>query len=65
MNNPTGSSPKGDLPFLATFDLATKKTDIIWRSNEGFFEYVAKVMNADKLELLTRRKLKKKCPITG
>ena len=55
MNNPAGSSPKGDLPFLATFDLTTKSTDIIWRSSEGFFENVVKVLNADKLELLTRK----------
>jgi hypothetical protein len=27
MNNGTGASPKGDLPFLATFDLTTKKLD--------------------------------------
>ncbi|PIG95983.1 hypothetical protein CS542_09585 [Pedobacter sp. IW39] len=26
MNNITGSSPKGDLPFLAKFDLASKRT---------------------------------------
>ena len=26
MNNTTGSSPKGDLPFLATFDINTKNT---------------------------------------
>jgi dipeptidyl aminopeptidase/acylaminoacyl peptidase len=62
MNNPTGSSPKGDLPFLATFDLATKKTDIIWRSQEGYFENVVRVMNADKLELLTRRESEKEVP---
>ncbi len=55
MNNPTGSSPKGDLPFLATFDISTKKTDILWRSNEGFFENIVKVLNADKLEVLTRK----------
>ena len=55
MNNQTGSSTKGDLPFLASFDLNTKKTDILWRSNEGFFENIVKVLNADKLELLTRK----------
>lgn len=55
MNNTSGSSPKGDLPFLATFDLATKKTDIIWRSNEGFYENIVKVLDADKLEILTRK----------
>lgn len=55
LNNVTGSSSKGDLPFLASFDLATKKTDILWRSNEGFFENVVKVLDADNLVLLTKR----------
>ena len=62
MNNPTGSSPKGDLPFLATFELASKKTDIIWRSPEGYFESIVSVMNADKLELLTRKESEKDVP---
>lgn len=55
LNNTTGSSPKGDLPFLATFDLASKKTDIIWRSAEGYFESVVKVLNPDRLEVLTKK----------
>jgi dipeptidyl aminopeptidase/acylaminoacyl peptidase len=62
MNNPTGSSPKGDLPFLATFDLGSKKTDIIWRSPEGYFETVIEVIDADKLELLTRKESEKEMP---
>jgi dipeptidyl aminopeptidase/acylaminoacyl peptidase len=55
MNNTSGSSPKGDLPFLATFDLTTRKTDIIWRSEEGYFENIVKILNIEKLEILTRR----------
>ena len=35
MNNTTGSSPKGDLPFLAKFDLTAKTSEIIWRSAGG------------------------------
>ena len=62
MNNPSGSSPKGDLPFLATFDLTTKKTEIIWRCNEGYFENVVQVIDADKLTLLTRRENEKEVP---
>lgn len=62
MNNPTGSSPKGDLPFLALFDLTTKKSDIIWRSDEGTYEYVAKVMNSETLQLLTRFETEKEMP---
>lgn len=62
MNNPTGSSPKGDLPFLATFDLATKKTEVIWRCAEGYFENVIRVIDADKLTLLTRKESEKEVP---
>ncbi|MDX2072115.1 MAG: prolyl oligopeptidase family serine peptidase [Haliscomenobacter sp.] len=62
MNNPTGASPKGDLPFLATLDLNTKKTDIIWRCPEGTFESVVSVLDADKLTLLTRREDEKTMP---
>ncbi|MFC3562129.1 alpha/beta hydrolase family protein [Pedobacter jamesrossensis] len=62
MNNTVGSSDKGDLPFLAKFDLATKKNDIIWRSAEGTFEYVSDVIDADKLVLLTRKESQKLVP---
>jgi dipeptidyl aminopeptidase/acylaminoacyl peptidase len=62
MNNVTGSSPKGDLPFLAKFDLASKKNDIIWRCQEGYFEYVTDVLDASKLVLLTRKESQKDAP---
>ena len=55
LNNAVGSSPKGDLPFLAKFDLNTKKSDIIWRSQEGTYETVVDVLDADNLVLLTRK----------
>ncbi len=62
MNNTTGASAKGDLPFLAKFDLATKKNDIIWRCTPGHYEYVADVLDADKLVLLTRRESQTEVP---
>jgi dipeptidyl aminopeptidase/acylaminoacyl peptidase len=62
LNNPTGSSPKGDLPFLATFDLKEKKSNIIWRCQEGYFESVVRVLDAEKLQLLTRRESEKEMP---
>ena len=62
MNNSTGSSPKGDLPFLAKFDLAAKKNEIIWRCPEGSFEMVTDVLDADKLVLVTRRESQKDMP---
>jgi dipeptidyl aminopeptidase/acylaminoacyl peptidase len=54
-NNTSGSSPKGDLPFLMSYDVHTKKADTLWRCNEGIFEMVIRVMDADKLVLLNRR----------
>jgi len=62
MNNTTGASANGDLPFLATLDLHTKKLDIIWRCNEGYFENIIRVLNPDKLELLTRKESEKEVP---
>jgi dipeptidyl aminopeptidase/acylaminoacyl peptidase len=62
MNNPIGSSSKGDLPFLATVDLNTKKSDIIWRSSEGQFEYVSDVLDPNKLVVVTRRETQTDVP---
>nr|WP_294994837.1 prolyl oligopeptidase family serine peptidase [uncultured Sediminibacterium sp.] len=62
MNNTTGASAKGDLPFLAKFDLATKKNEIIWRCQEGVYETVNDVIDADKLVLLTRRESQTEVP---
>jgi dipeptidyl aminopeptidase/acylaminoacyl peptidase len=62
MNNTTGSSPKGDLPFLAKFDVSTKKNEIIWRCPEGTYETVTDVLDADKLVLITRRESQKDMP---
>lgn len=62
MNNTTGSSPNGDLPFLAKFDLTTKKNEIIWRCSEGVFEAVEEVIDADKLVLFTKRESQKEVP---
>ncbi len=62
MNNTSGSSPKGDLPFLATFDLGTKQTEELWRCPEGTFEFIVRVMDPDKLVLLTRRESENDMP---
>jgi dipeptidyl aminopeptidase/acylaminoacyl peptidase len=55
LNNTTGASAKGDLPFLAKFDLNTKKSEILWRSQPGSFEMVTDVIDPQKLVLLTRK----------
>lgn len=62
MNNTTGASPKGDLPFIAKFDLNTKESEILWRCQEGTFEMVTDVLDPQKLVLLTRRESKTEVP---
>ncbi len=54
-NNTSGSSPKGDLPFLISFDLSSRKSDTIFKSREGSYEYVVQVLDPENLTLITRR----------
>ena len=62
MINNTGSSPKGDLPFLISYDLSNKKADTLWRCSEGYYETIVRVLDADKLSLITRRESKTDVP---
>jgi dipeptidyl aminopeptidase/acylaminoacyl peptidase len=62
MNNTTGASPKGDLPFIASFDLVSKKLNIEWRCEETHFESVVRIIDFDKHLLLTRRESENEIP---
>jgi dipeptidyl aminopeptidase/acylaminoacyl peptidase len=62
MNNTTGASPAGDLPFLASFDLNTKKLDIGWRCEEGYFESIVQIIDMEKGIVITRRESEKEVP---
>jgi dipeptidyl aminopeptidase/acylaminoacyl peptidase len=62
MNNPVGSSPKGDLPFLAIFNLLSKQQDIVWRNKEDHYEYIVKIIDFDNKLLLTRRESETEVP---
>lgn len=62
MNNTTGASPKGDLPFLAYFDLATKKNEIIWRCKDDEYEVVMDVVDRNSLTVITRRETQSEVP---
>jgi dipeptidyl aminopeptidase/acylaminoacyl peptidase len=55
LNNLTGSSPQGDLPFLAEFDLGSHHSEIVWRCQPGHYEYISEVLDADKLIVLSRK----------
>ncbi len=50
-----GSSPKGDLPFLSSFDINTKQSKILWRSEEPYFENVTDILDFDKMIVVTNR----------
>jgi dipeptidyl aminopeptidase/acylaminoacyl peptidase len=62
MNNTVGSSPKGDLPFLASFDLNSKNLNMLWRSDEDHYESIVKIIDFEKQLLLTRRESEKEVP---
>ncbi len=50
-----GASAKGDLPFLNTFDINTKETKQLWRSEEPFYETVTTVLDYDKMIIVTNK----------
>ena len=62
MNNITGASPKGDLPYLASFDLTTKANTILWRCSEDNYEMVMEVLDINNLKVITRRETEKEVP---
>lgn len=62
MINNTGSSPKGDLPYLSKLDLTTKQTEILWRCEEGSFETISDILDPERLTLVTRRESQKDVP---
>jgi dipeptidyl aminopeptidase/acylaminoacyl peptidase len=61
-NNTTGASDKGDLPYIAKFNLQTKQKEILWRCAEDCFEYVAEVLDINDLKVVTRRETEKEVP---
>lgn len=50
-----GASPKGDLPFLNSFDINTKETKELWRCQEPYYETVTDVLDFDKLIIVTNK----------
>lgn len=62
MNNTTGSSPEGDLPFLAKFDLQTKQQEIIWRCTPGQFEFISDVIDANTMTFISRKETQTSTP---
>ncbi len=58
----SGASSKGDYPFLATYNINTKKNDIIWQSDDGSYESVIKIIDADKKIFVTSKQSQTETP---
>jgi dipeptidyl aminopeptidase/acylaminoacyl peptidase len=50
-----GASPEGDRPFIDAFDLGTKETTRLFRSEAPYYEDPVRLLDVDQLRLLTRR----------
>jgi dipeptidyl aminopeptidase/acylaminoacyl peptidase len=50
-----GASPEGNRPFLDKFDITTKKTTRLWRSEAPYYETVVSLLDETKGMVLTRR----------
>jgi dipeptidyl aminopeptidase/acylaminoacyl peptidase len=57
-----GSSPKGDLPFLNSFNLDTKETKTLWRCEEPYFESVINILDYDNLSFVTSKQSQNETP---
>jgi len=57
-----GSSPQGDMPFVQSFDLKTKKGNMIWRCEAPYYETVFDVIDPEKNIYLTSRESNTEVP---
>lgn len=48
-----GASPKGNMPFLDEFDIATKKTKRLWQCQAPYYEQLIKVLNNEVDQIVT------------
>lgn len=50
-----GASPEGNRPFVSTFNLKTKKQNILWRSEAPYYERPVSILDENKGSFITRR----------
>jgi dipeptidyl aminopeptidase/acylaminoacyl peptidase len=50
-----GASPEGDMPFVQSYDIKTKKGTMLWRCVAPYYETVIDVIDADNLVFLTSK----------
>jgi len=56
--NSRGSSPEGDRPFVDEFELKTKSTKRLWRSEAPYYETLVKLIDPSKGIMITSRQSK-------
>lgn len=57
-----GASPEGNRPFVDKFDLATKNSTRLWRSEAPYYEVPVEILDIEKGSILTRRESKEEPP---
>ncbi len=57
-----GASPEGNRPFVDEFDITTKKTKRLWRSEAPYYEYPISIIDEENGQVLTRRESNKERP---
>jgi len=57
--NADGASDEGDMPLLQSFDLSTRKTQLIWKCKAPYYEYPVKIIDPIKMVFITARESQK------
>ena len=50
-----GASPEGDRPFVDEFDIRSRETTRLWRSEAPWFETPVRLVDPDRNQVITRR----------
>ncbi len=58
----TGGSPEGDRPYLSKFNLKSKKTDILFRSEAPYYERPIDILSKKGDKIITLRESEKEPP---
>ena len=57
-----GASPKGNCPFIDSFNINTKQTNRLWESKAPFYEYPIAFLDKEGKSILTRRESNEEPP---
>jgi len=57
-----GASPEGNQPFIRAFDLESKETEEIWRSQAPYYEYPVRLLDPGEKIVITRRESREEPP---